>query len=84
MFFSSSQFLLLLLNLVFSGSKLTTSLFQLLTGSCDFLFSLLCLLLFNIPTIWTYFVYRRTRKKLGREAWPFRGKPAGSDDKKTK
>lgn len=48
------------------------------------LITLLCLLLFNIPTIWTYFVYRRTRKKLGREAWPFRGKSAGSDDKKTK
>lgn len=48
------------------------------------LITLLCLLLFNIPTIWTYFVYRRTRKKLGREAWPFRGKSAGSDDKKNK
>lgn len=43
-----------------------------------------CLILFNIPTLWTYFVYRRTRKRLGKEAWPFRNKCTSSDDKKTK
>ena len=47
------------------------------------LITVLCLILFNIPTIWTYFVYRRTRKKLGKEAWPFRSKAAGTDDKNT-
>ena len=47
------------------------------------LVTVICLILFNIPTIWTYFVYRRTRKKLGKEAWPFRSKVAGTDDKKT-
>lgn len=26
----------------------------------------------NIPTLWIYFVYRRTRKKLGLEIWPFK------------
>lgn len=45
--------------------------------------AVICLILFNIPTMWTYFVYRRTRKKIGKEAWPFR-KCVPSDDKKTK
>ena len=26
----------------------------------------------NSPTLWVYFVYRRTRKKLGLEIWPFK------------
>ncbi|MDO4175425.1 MAG: hypothetical protein Q4D42_11745 [Eubacteriales bacterium] len=38
----------------------------------------------NVPTLWVYFVYRRTRKKLGLEAWPFRNHSAASDDTETK
>ena len=48
------------------------------------LFTIISLLLFNIPTIWTYLVYRRTRKKLGKEVWPFHDKSAAYDDKKSK
>lgn len=35
----------------------------------------------NVPTLWVYFVYRRTRKKLGLEAWPFGKKSVNADDK---
>lgn len=37
----------------------------------------------NLPTLWVYFVYRRTRKKLGLEAWPFSKKSDNTDDKNT-
>lgn len=33
---------------------------------------ILSFLVTNIPTLWVYFVYRRTRKKLGFEIWPFK------------
>ncbi|MCD8356411.1 MAG: hypothetical protein LUE11_07555 [Clostridia bacterium] len=38
-------------------------------------------ILTNIPTFWVYFVYRRTRKRLGLKAWPFGKGSADSNDK---
>lgn len=77
---------------VLSTFSVLSSLPAMLQGAADqtytypqvALFTIISLLLFNIPTIWTYFVYRRTRKKLGKEVWPFHGKSAVSDDKKSK
>lgn len=40
-------------------------------------------ILTNIPTLWVYFVYRRTRKQLGLKAWPFGKTSADSNDEKS-
>lgn len=62
---------------LFSVIKSTPSLVETMQGQGYSIMAMVLTAIFsfvvtNIPTLWIYFVYRRTRKKLGLEIWPFK------------